>query len=115
MNIDMQELIDRKIIKVEMDGDEILVFTDSEGNKIAYETFGDCCSYSWFAHVTGLKNLLNQVVTEVTERQEFSEEDQKRAEAEGDYDCLALYGYIIKTKKGTCDIEFRNDSNGYYG
>lgn len=111
----MKELIGKRINKVFMRDDTMMVFETDTGEKIAYETFGDCCSYSWFAHITNLDALIGNIVNNVVEREEFTETEQKKAEAEGDYECLALYGYMLKTDKGTCDIEFRNGSNGYYG
>lgn len=118
----MKELIDHVITKVEIGEDSTnLVFTDSHGEKYFYYTYGDCCSTSWFSHITGIKNLLGQRVNEVKERYEFTEEEQKKAEEEytkeNEYgpDSLQLYGIMLKTDKGTCDIEFRNESNGYYG
>ncbi len=111
----MEELIGKTISKVEMDGDTVIVFTTGEGEKIAYDAYGDCCSSSWFAHITNIEALLGNKVNAVVEREEFSDAEQKQAEAEGKYDCLALYANDIKTDKGTCEIEYRNDSNGYYG
>lgn len=116
----MNELKNITITKVEI-GEEntLLVFTGiDERSKLVhvnYQTNGDCCSTCWFSHITGIRNLLDQKVIGVVEREEFSDEEQKNAEAEGNYDSLDLYGYILKTEKGVCDIEFRNDSNGYYG
>lgn len=111
----MQELKGRKILsyKLEEEGGRLTFVTDK--GEIVYETMGDCCSYSFFSDITGIDNLLGQVVNDVVERKEWSDEETKKAEAQGDYDSLSLYGYLIKTDKGTCDIEFRNDSNGYYG
>ena len=111
----MKELVGRKILsyKLENEGDELTFFTDK--GKIVYNTYGDCCSVSWFSDVYNFDALLGQVVNEVVERQKWSDEETKKAEAQGNYDVLSLYGYLIKTDKGTCDIEFRNDSNGYYG
>lgn len=110
----MKELIGTKIVKVEMQDDTTIVFNDISGITFSYQTFEDCCSSTWISHISGLNNLLNATVREVKERQ-FSEEDQKKAEQEGDYDVLALYGYDIVTDKGICFLEFRNNSNGYYG
>ena len=117
----MKEIIGKKINKIEMQGDTILVFTDSENVQYVYETYGDCCSYSWFSNITGIQNLIGCIVNLVTEREEFTDFEQRKAESEylkqngSEPDALSLYGYSIKTKKGTCDIEFRNESNGYYG
>jgi hypothetical protein len=111
----MKELIGRKVIAYRFDNEgEKLIFTTDKG-EIEYETSGDCCSRSFFSDVEGMDNLLGYVVNEVVERQEWTPEETKKAESQGSYDSLSLYGYLIKTERGTCDFEFRNDSNGYYG
>ena len=111
----MKELIGKTILSYTLeDGGTKLTFITDKG-KIVYETEGECCSYSWFSDIEGIDNLLGESVNSVTERQEWNEEETKKAEAQGDYGVLYLYGYLIRTVKGTCDIEFRNDSNGYYG
>lgn len=111
----MNEIIGHTIKNLSLeDGGENLVFTTEKGN-IIYTTYSECCSRSFFSDIEGLDNLLGEKVLSVTERQEWTDEETKKAESQGDYDSLSLYGYIIKTQKGTCDIEFRNDSNGYYG
>ena len=30
-------------------------------------------------------------------------------------DCVAYYGLKVTTENGRCTIDYRNDSNGYYG
>lgn len=123
----MKELLNKKITKVEIGGYEtgysvddknkenvILVFTTNTGERFIYEAYGDCCSESWFSHISGIGNLINGTVTKITEREERP--PTKIEKAEGEYDELAIYGYILDTDKfGSCYIEFRNDSNGYYG
>ena len=110
----MKELVGKIISKVELSDDtEFLAFTTIEGEVISYRTWGDCCSVSWFSHINGFSNLIGSKVLEVTQKEERVPTDAE--EAEGDYEVLAIYAYTIKTEKGYCDIEFRNDSNGYYG
>lgn len=117
----MKKLLEKIIIKVEMAGTDEIVFTDINGKTYQYTAYGGCYSISWFSHITGLKNLLGQKINSVEERVEFTDEEQKKAEEEYLEDeqykpgCLQLYGIMLKTNKGTCDIEFRNESNGYYG
>ena len=50
----MEELLNKIITKVEMGGDQTIVFTDGNGEKIAYTAYGDCCSSSWFSGIDGL-------------------------------------------------------------
>lgn len=118
----MKELLNKIIVKVELSEDrETFCFTDADGIRYFYNAYGDCCSSSWFSNITGIKNLLGQKIISVIDREEFTDEEQKEAEAEyakeNDYgpESLALYGIILKTDKGSCDVEFRNESNGYYG
>lgn len=115
--VKMKKLIGKIIIKVEKTPeDDALVFTDGNGDKFYYQVYGECCSATWFAHIAGIKSLLGNKVNSVENKEEFTDEEQKKAEEEQeDYDVLNLYGILLKTDKGTCDIEFRNDSNGYYG
>jgi len=114
----MKELLHKKIVKIELGSMEygeniLLVFTCDDGEKIAYEAFGDCCSTSWFSHIAGVKNLLGHEITKIIEREERP--PTKPEDAEGDYEVLAIYGYVLTNWNGACYIEFRNDSNGYYG
>jgi len=111
----MKELLGKTITKVQMLGNDYIAFTTDTGKVIEYDAYGDCCSISWFAHIDNLKALIGNKINSVEARKMWTKEEIKKAESEGDYEVLALYGYLLKTNKGTCDIEFRNDSNGYYG
>ena len=115
----MQELSGKIIKKIEISEDnESIVFTTKDKKEFAYDTYGDCCSYSWFAHISSLKSLLENLIIDVNDSKHLP--TQEEAEREPDqigkgFDSLALYGYDLYTEKGVCTIEFRNDSNGYYG
>lgn len=112
----MEELKGKVIKKIELgEGETEVVFTDDGDMKYFFHANSDCCSSTWFCHITGVKNLLGQKVNMIVKREDFTDEEQKKAEAEGDYESLELYGYDIQTDKGIFFIEFRNDSNGYYG
>lgn len=112
----MEELVGKIIQKIRLnENDTLMVFNTSIGERIAFQTEGDCCSSSWFSHISGLDTLIGNRINEVFPRNEFTEEEQAKAEAEGSYESLTLYGFLLITDKGTCDVEFRNDSNGYYG
>ena len=79
--------------------------------KLCYYAEGDCCSSSWYEHISGAENLAGTVV--------FGVEDVDMADVvvdnEDEFECLALYGIKIITTRGYVDIDFRNESNGYYG
>lgn len=107
----MKEIIGKKIDKIEVDaGDqETLVFTVGD-EKLIYQGYGDCCSETWFADITGVSALIGGTVTSV-ETVQMAEVEDGRTRQEHD----EIYGYKIKTDKGYADIAYRNSSNGYYG
>jgi hypothetical protein len=78
-----------------------------------YKTDGDCCSETWFADIIGVKNLIRDRREEVIgiEKLDLPAPEDNRNRQDVDQ----AYGYRLKTKKGDCDIIFRNSSNGYYG
>lgn len=89
---------DSQAIKFDLkDGDSIIALAD-----------GDCCSYTWIEYVETPKNLLG-VVKKV-------EDIDMPDLGNMDGSCVvAYYGCKITTDKGTCLLDYRNDSNGYYG
>ena len=110
----MDKLIGRVIQKIEVDKHEqqYLVFETDVG-RLVYCAYGDCCSESWFADITGVDALLGGrvVAVEGVDMGWVSEEKDKRCRQEHDQ----LYGYKLTTDKGRAEIVFRNSSNGYYG
>lgn len=111
----MKELLDKKVIKIELNSDNtIIVFTDITGEKIAYLAVGDCCSSSWFYGITGIYNLLHKEINKIEDK-EIQINQSLGSEQMYDDDELQNYGITLLTDKGYCDIEYRNLSNGYYG
>jgi len=93
------------------DGDVAFSFDD---NSVIYASpEGDCCSHSWVEHVSGVEGAIGAVVDRVDCNPELA--TQKNVDDEG-YECLALYGISLITTRGhRIDIDYRNESNGYYG
>ncbi len=110
----MKELIGKKISRICVNDDQhLLVFYHPDGQVTAYETYGDCCSETWFADIVGVQALLNGVVERADEipLSEVREVDDARSRQEFD----KVYGVKLKTDLGYADIAYRNSSNGYYG
>lgn len=106
-----QELIGEKIISVHsQESHESIGFLTASGRALKYEAYGDCCSYSWFEHISGLQHLIGGTVTEIRERDMPDSTDK-----DPEHEWLSFYGWAIVTDKGYFDIEMRNSSNGYYG
>jgi hypothetical protein len=110
----MKELIGKTINSVLIDKNEqtVLQFNTSDG-PIVYVAFGDCCSYTWFADITGFTSLVGQTVLSVDEVELPQPEDGKDERNRDEYD--QVYGYNLKTTGGHAHIVYRNSSNGYYG
>lgn len=111
----MKELIGKKITKlfVEKDHQDALVFEFGD-ERIVYNAYGDCCSETWFADITGVKALLGETVHYV-EEVECDEMFYPKDDGRGRQECEQYYGMKLTTNKGCIDIIYRNSSNGYYG
>lgn len=101
-------LIGEVIKQIYMVEKDKLEFHTQSGKVISWYVEGDCCSVSWIEHIEGIRNLREKVVFEC----DLASEQYK--EEKTDHNLLQFYRQDIKTGAGTCSIEFRNDSNGYY-
>lgn len=108
----MKELIGKKISGLRINEDQSILVFDTDQGTVGYETYGDCCSESWFADITGVSAMLGGTVQTVEEvsMDGYNVEDGRTRQ---EYD--EAYGYKLTTDKGYADIVFRNSSNGYYG
>lgn len=91
-------------------GETYIGFLTDKGY-IEYGCEGDCCSSSWFEHISGIEYLVGATVKETEEisLDSITDEDQVG------HECLQSYGFQLITDKGYFSIDLRNSSNGYYG
>ncbi len=82
-------------------------------DKVELKTYGDCCSQTWIEAIDD-PDALCGVVLEV-EDVEMPESVQRVTPLCQDPDCVQFYGLRVTTSAGRCVIEYRNNSNGYYG
>lgn len=109
----MKELIGKTVVGLKVDSDQShLVFEHPDGSTTIYETYGDCCSETWFADITGVSALLGQEVL-TAEEVELPADIAQDARCRQEED--SFYGVKLTTAKGYIDIVYRNSSNGYYG
>jgi hypothetical protein len=106
----IESLVGRRVLRIGVASDGRYIGFVTFGDRLAFKAVGDCCSRSWIEAVSNAENLIGEVVTKVEDRDMPTPEPQPAK-----YDCLAVYGHEIHTAKGTCLVEYRNDSNGYYG
>lgn len=88
---------------------EALRFDVEGGDPIIARTEGDCCSYSWVESLDFPEQILGSPVLSVDDIEMPDLGDLP------DHDVMSYYGCKITTARGCCVIDYRNDSNGYYG
>jgi hypothetical protein len=104
---------DRPLYSVTLnDAKDEVTFTFQDGGTIRYGVEGDCCSTSWIEHL--------EVPNEVNYRTLVSVEDSQMDTPDGvdmtGFDCLQCYRTTFRLDNGEAiTLEYRNDSNGYYG
>lgn len=104
-----------KVTKV-WDGNGEVAISFDNGKTLYSASEGDCCSYSWVAHVSGVAAVIGQSIDRAEERPEYATHADESDETSKSADVLALYGVTLITERGDMlDIDYRNDSNGYYG
>lgn len=110
--MDESKLLGLQVTALKVAPDESgLIFETPEG-AILWAAYGDCCSETWFADITGVDALLNHVVMSV---ERVSLEDPAEDDGRGRQEVDQYYGVKIVTNAGYVDIVYRNSSNGYYG
>lgn len=88
--------------------DEYITFKFLDGGEQTYDVVGDCCSRSWIECVEyPVEDVRGLTIVEV-------KYDPYAYESE---DCGELKKYATQflTSKGCIAVEYRNESNGYYG
>lgn len=103
------QLIGKTIVEMKIAEDkQALLFVTSEGEDLIARVDGDCCSYSWIESVELPALGLPFTISEVDSLELNSDMDTRDGE-------LQFYGAKIVTDKGDMVIDYRNESNGYYG
>lgn len=89
------------------DDKEAILFQTTDGDIVA-RCDGDCCSHTWIENV---ENTIASFPAVVTGARDVDMPDHGQPE----YGAIAYYGFTISTDKGSLVIDYRNESNGYYG
>ena len=90
----MKELIGKKIAGLRINEDQSVLVFDTDQGLIAYDAWGDCCSETWFADITGVSALLGGTVQTADEvgMEGYNVEDGRTRQQ---YD--EAYGYKLTT------------------
>jgi hypothetical protein len=101
------DLIGKTITKVEIAEDKMAMRLTLSDGEMLIRVDADCCSHTWIEHVE-MPTELPALVTAVGDIELNADADTRDGE-------LAFYGYRISTNQGDLVIDYRNESNGYYG
>jgi hypothetical protein len=102
------------------DTKERVTFAFGDGSEVAFGVEGDCCSSSWIEHLDVPPDVIGEVLVGVADSEGVPWDGHVCSEAV-DYsracghDHLQVYNTRFRTAKGDVVLEYRNDSNGYYG
>jgi hypothetical protein len=92
---------------------EALLFQTTDGD-VLVRVDADCCSYTWIETVE-LPALGFPATVATVEDLNLPDDLALTSQFHKDPDVLAFYGCKITTDRGEIIIDYRNDSNGYYG
>lgn len=84
-----------------------------QAEPVVLTVYGDCCSQSWIESLDTPANLIGTVQS--VEDLDMPNLGNVGTKHHPDVDQIRYYGLKIVTDKGHCVIDYRNDSNGYYG
>jgi hypothetical protein len=106
-------LIGKTVTNINIATDKMAMqFVIKDGEPIVCRTDGDCCSNSWIEHVelpvNGFPFLVKGVEDLGLPKIKKNNGDDEDIETK-------IYGVNIATDKGDMVIDFRNESNGFYG
>ena len=102
-------------------GDDRIALNFVDGGSLLFEVSADCCSSSWIEHVEGADDKEGAIFYGMKDGEgvpwdgHVCEDNSDTGENECGHDCLAVYNTVFSTSKGDIVVEYRNDSNGYYG
>ncbi len=110
MNNKINPLVGKVLKDMQLSDDkEVIAFVLSDNTVIKAYCHADCCSYTWIESVMNGESAIGSEILEADniEMPDLGDMPER--------DVVSYYGFKIKTVKGECIIDFRNDSNGYYG
>ena len=112
MSEGMKDLIGKTVKAIRINDVKDLIELTCDDGILYLSAVGDCCSTSWFEHMTGVEALIGHTIKNVLVREM---PPPKTDDEDDEFDVTDFYGWTLETEAGRCDIEMRNQSNGYYG
>lgn len=105
-------LIGKTLIGISLAEDKQAIQFHTDSGDITVLVDADCCSYTW---VESIELPARGFPAKVSAVEDLEMPEGRKSEFHPDSEELAFYGCKIVTGKGDIVIDYRNDSNGYYG
>lgn len=113
-NMNYEKMIGKTVVSHSLaDDGSLLTLQCKDGSRIYLTPSGACCSSSWIESIDA-PDALHGTIHDVEDR-EMPDLGHVGTERHPSVDYVRYYGLMIATEKGRCVIDYRNDSNGYYG
>lgn len=109
-----EDAIGLTVVDLQREGDDLVLVTSINEPDIVLTPYGDCCSTTWIESIDLTEPLLYAVIKKI-EDIDMPEGPHVGTINHPHVDVVAYYGLRITTNKGISVIDYRNDSNGYYG
>lgn len=104
-----KELVGKVIEKVMIAEDKKAICFIVENDEVIARADGDCCSSTWIEHIElPAMGFPAKVIS-------CNNLDMPNLGSQDEDEFIQYYGYKITTDKGEMIIDYRNESNGYYG
>lgn len=100
-------LVGKTLEKVELASDKKAIRFTVDGEPVVAKCDGDCCSSTWIESVEMPAMGLPAKV--------LAASDLELPSQGSDGDLIQFYGLKLTTDKGDFVLDYRNESNGYYG
>lgn len=97
------------LISLTIGADKTNIFLITSKGEIVGTCKGDCCSRTWIENVELNTDDLPATIVEIRNLEMPDLGTMKGC------DVVQYYGVLIKTDRSDIIIDYRNDSNGYYG
>lgn len=100
-------LIGKTITAIELASDKKAIRFTVDGETIVAKCDGDCCSSTW---IESIEMPAGGLPAKVMDANDLDLPSQDK-----DGDLIQFYGLKLITDKGELILDYRNESNGYYG
>jgi hypothetical protein len=125
MIVSTKSLIGKRVAQVSlMEAGTVFKLSFDDGTRKSYAVAGDCCSVSWIEDLSYPDDVIGAELLSVEEFEVEGNENrpdtcrncgQDHNGGRDPHDCVVVYKTVFRTSKGDITLEYRNDSNGYYG